>query len=245
MLKNITTIAVGLLLASGLTLGAKVAFNVLNPYKQEDRIKDLPAFSLSQDYAAENEFEALVRLESAETTFEDQQFVCSGTIISDDYMLTAAHCVGGTVGKLSKEKLLVISMANQLGETLTVEAVAASMNGRADYAVVKGDFRRFKKLRILPNMEHAMAKVFAIPRLLTCGFPWGAEDACYTAEGSQPYFEGIAMRGLLYPGMSGGPVIDPESKIVVAVNSAMAPGGAIVISPLVGIFQTLHIKVVP
>lgn len=241
MLKNVTTIALGLLLATGLTMGLTAVYRLATPYKQEDRIKDLPPFSLSQNYE-NNEalLPALVRIEEPATFFHEQQFNCSGTVISDDYVLTAAHCVGGMEGKLSSDKVLIIA----IGGTV-VEAVPASMNARADYALIKGDFKGFNKLRVLPNLEKGIGGVFGAPQILTCGFPWGASDVCYGAKPLGPYIQFIAMQGLLYPGMSGGPVIEPQFMIVVGVNSMMLDGGAIGIAPLVGLFETLHVEVVP
>lgn len=243
MLKNVVTIALGLFIASGLGLAADVAYRVVRPYKQEDRIKDLPTFSVSQDYTTDaNKLPPLVRLETPSTSFNEQHFTCSGAVISDDYVVTAAHCVGGMVGKLSSDKILVIS----LGETsVTVEAIPASMNARADYAVIKGDFRQFNKLRVLPYLGSSISRVYGAPILLTCGFPWGSKDACYKAAPVQPYLSYVLMRGLLYPGMSGGPVIEPQSMILVGVNSMMMENGLIAIAPLVGLFETLHIQVVP
>jgi S1-C subfamily serine protease len=241
MLKNVVSIALGLFIASRLGLAANVAYRLATPYKQEDRIKDLPPFSLSQNYE-NNEalLPALVRIEQPETFFHEQQFNCSGTVISDDYVLTAAHCVGGMEGKLESNKVLIISIGGSV-----VEAVPASMNARADYALIKGDFKGFNKLRVLPNLEKGIGSVFGVPQVLTCGFPWGATDVCYGAKPLVPYLQFIALQGLLYPGMSGGPVIEPQSMIVVGVNSMMLNDGAIAIAPLVGLFQTLHVEVVP
>lgn len=203
---------------------------------------ELPPFAEIQDTSI-NLYQALVRLET-----EDGNFFCSGSVISDDYVLTAAHCLmsEGIIPGIRKDTINVVSMQRETdGIIRTVKAKAAALNTRADYALIKGDFKDFSKLRITVKPT-GLAQVAALPvgANIVCGFPWGAEDTCYPIKSPLfTYFERFKAQGTMYPGMSGGPVIDLSTKSVFAVNTAVMDGG-IVISPLVGLFETLGVRVI-
>lgn len=185
---------------------------------------------------------ALVRLE-----YKNQGFFCTGTVISDDYVLTAAHCLMDHEGLfklpvISKRPIMVISMKDPKGNYLKVEGRAAAVNNRADYALIKGNFKDFTHVNL---MWHADSVMQVSPHLVTCGFPYGAEPVCYPINpaGLSPYYDGFFAQGAsIYAGMSGGPVIDLQNHAIFAVNSAVLPGG-ILISPLIGIFASLGIEV--
>ena len=209
------------------------------------KIDDRPAFKEQQDYGP-RQFMFLVRLHNSKG-----KFFCSGTVISDDYVLTAAHCLmrGAIIPKMMSEDLQVIGTANGPATatvdsvvTITVSAKAAALNNRADYALVKGDFREFQKARILtsPLMFNELRGPGAV-----CGYPWGATSVCYQfAGGLQTFYEKFMVQGRMYPGMSGGPVVDRGGgNAVFAVNSAVSEG-FIIISPLIGLFETLEIEVI-
>lgn len=197
----------------------------------------MPDFNENQDYT-DKQFISLVRLETA-----DGKFFCSGAVISDDYVLTAAHCLmdNSLVPGINKKVILIKSIVNPDGSQKQVKALAAGLNNRADYGLVKGNFKEFTKVKILvkPNMFREL-----VGPMVTCGFPWGAEDICYaTGEGFSIYYEHFITHGRLYPGMSGGPVLDLATKNVFAINTAVADGG-IILSPLIGLFETLGVRVI-
>lgn len=161
----------------------------------------LPVYKEQQDYSV-NTYYPIVRLET-----KDGHFFCSGTVISDDYVLTAAHCLmkNSFIPKMNDEEIKVIGFktnndgrlpATDSGTGTTVKGQAAGLNNRADYALIKGDFKEFTKSRLLhhPNMFS-----FIVGPVVTCGYPWGAELTCYTTYGPpQTAYDSIAVGGRLY-----------------------------------------------
>lgn len=168
---------------------------------------------------------AMVRLLTAEG-----KFFCSGSVISDGLVLTAGHCVLG-------QTLLVQSLPNAKGETLVAEAKPLMANGRADYGLVSGNFSGFAHLAIQVDPN---ADILYFPsKYVMCGNPWGSTPVCYPVKREmKKYFDCFITEGQLYPGMSGGPVIDLKTGLVVAVNSAVGADGVLV-CPLVGLYESI------
>jgi hypothetical protein len=173
----------------------------------------------------EGKFPALVRLETT-----DGSFFCSGTAISDSLVLTAAHRLNGAM-------LTVRSLPNAEQKYTVVAAMPIMANQRADYGLITGNFKKFAHLNIQTDPSK---DIFYFPSsYVACGNPWGSSAVCYPiVKPLKKYFDGFLTDGQLYPGMSGGPVIDLKTGLIVAVNSAVGADGIIVV-PLIGLFESI------
>lgn len=178
---------------------------------------------------------AVARLE------KDGVFRCTAFIISNDYAITAAHClVSNFSKKLDTNDIEIVSE----DRTISVTAQAVGSYSSGDLGLIRGEFQNFKKLSI-------DASVLSVPRALTatqlvsCGYPRGTNRiVCYRQSQCGVYYDFVACQGLLYHGMSGGPLISIDevgSVGVVGVNSALASDSNL-FSPLIGLFELFNIK---
>lgn len=244
ILSTILNLAMGpLILAVGLSLGLgiynggdKLYEYVMKP-KLNHSLKDLPAFVLSENGVLDSTTGSnpLIRIHN-----ENGEFVCSGSIVSSRYLLTAAHCISDEDGNLSNE-IFKIHVLMGDGTVVIFDGRAASVNHSSDNALIIGWFTKLSTMRL------ALGNVDSIQRsqhVVACGFPYGSkEDICYVISPvSQQYFFQMASRGYLYPGMSGGPVWDVENQAAIGVNSAVG-NGYIITTTLVGLFESLKVPI--
>lgn len=237
-----------LLLTVALVVASLTTDNIrkhINPepfYEMIQLVKERPPFVISEsDYNPEGKkYAPAVRLHGEITDNNPDGFVCSGTVISNDYVVTAAHCLVDEDGKMLKT-INLKSLRGADGSEVTVVGTPIGINQRADYALIHGDFKEFAKTPI-DNRAEAIYTINA-RAVLTCGFPWGDHPTCLPLlSGISPCRGQMCAAGVLYPGMSGGPVIDSSTGVMVGVNTAVGDG-YIVLSPLVGLFTTLGIEV--
>lgn len=158
----------------------------------------------------------------------NDRFFCTGFVISDNYAITAAHCVTDEFGFISEKDIFVY---NSRSRYTNIIAHAYGANTRMDYAVIQGDFSSFAKKKIDQNL----VDIKDGNNYMSCGFPIGIKRLFCTevrVEGTS--FFSIRGQGHLYPGMSGGPLIDLRNGKVVGVNSYAAEG-------YVGFYPTIGI----
>lgn len=162
----------------------------------------------------------------------DGDFFCSGFVIDDNYVVTAAHCLDNG-GPRKNVKIL----AENNIETNTV-ANTVGFNHRMDYGLLKGNFKQFVPAAI----DLSLDAPYTSSRLLVCGFPMGVKKMiCYQVKAITNDMFGVAVGGFLFPGMSGGPAIDLDSNRVFGVNSRVSIGH-VVVQPLVGLLATFGIE---
>lgn len=160
---------------------------------------------------------------------------CTAFVIDGMYALTAAHCLVKD-GKMLKESFKVL---DSVSKDTKILAQAAAVDINSDLGVVRGDFKDFSALDINPYGFELMdpESVF-----ISCGFPRLSKYVlCTLAIPQANYYDRIRAVGILFPGQSGGPVINLRTNKVVAINSAIGDGYTVLI-PLSGVLSALGIE---
>lgn len=201
----------------------------------ESRPKPLPTFKTPGSFTPDPSKDSpVVRLHDLRTG----RFFCSGTVISEHLIVTAAHCIQEYV-----KNEVVVSVKTSQNVNVNVSASVAGSNQQADYALLYGNFDKFNVMKISTDVPSILAAFYGPgARLIACGFPYAGPLVCSPVVSAAPFFFGIQSEGFLYPGMSGGPVIDLMTGNLVACNQASTENH-IILSPLINLFDSLNIKV--
>ena len=143
---------------------------------------------------------------------------CSGTVISDKIIITAAHCVivETMIGPVVLQDI-VVSSASKLTKSVANVVTASS---QTDQAVLTGNFRMFPSRGVITSPEQDMAATKTDKVLISCGYPLGGDLYCteFVVTGHEIFW--ISGYSNMFPGMSGGPAIDPDTGLVVGINYA-------------------------
>lgn len=209
-------IKMSLILTAGLLLTSSLTFFSKNKAPTKAAVK------LTTE---SNKLPGIVRLETM-----DGQFFCSGAVISDTEVLTAAHCINPYT------RYMVISSINYEGKVEKVNSTAAMFNPRSDTAIVVGNFKNFSKLKFNSNPEDDI--LLHDYDLAACGFPYAGSLVCYRLTNTFKMVDVIAATGQLYAGMSGGPVIDMATGTIYAINHAVTDQ-YILIAPIISLKESL------
>lgn len=191
----------------------------LPPFNTSDRLNPTPVF-----------YSSLIRLETP-----DHRFYCSAFVISNKYAMTAAHCLYNSGQFMKTGKIDIFSSYLQ---NTHVVARPAALNLYDDIGLIVGNFQDFKKI---PVMVVPTPIDFFKGPFMACGYPYGDQMMCSRFSLISNMFFLVQGSGFIYPGMSGGPVIDVSSGIVVGVNSRVTYDD-VVIAPLTGFFGSIGIR---
>lgn len=160
-------------------------------------------------------------------------FFCSGWVVDNHYIVTAAHCLATQTDDLSKSEIHIYDSKDT--NTL-IKGKPAGIANRTDFGIIEGNFSDFQKLS-----TNFVSYGFNKPGIYyTCGFPYGGDLACQPfLPVSNNYFLVIGT-GYLVPGQSGGPVLDPDG-IAVGLNSQVSERG-VCVAPIEGLLGAFGIN---
>src|ERR1700677_5060183 len=163
---------------------------------------------------------SIVRLVQEGRTF------CTGTVVSDDLIITAAHCVliESPFGMTLRSDEIEIRPNTNVDVDVTAKVVYATP--QMDQAMLMGDFSEFNHRKIITNPE-ALAKLGkANKKFVSCGYPLNGDLYCNDMEFKDRNDFFWAVNGVLIPGMSGGPTMLPNGDMV-GVNVAVKKNNSI------------------
>lgn len=165
-------------------------------------------------------------------------FNCSGSVISSKYILTAAHCV---------DEIKQFIAVSDFNDKYLGSGEVVGIFDKQDIALIYLDIGS----KVRPIKVDFAGKVCAsgLPTPVAyCGFPQGQPELlCSVGVMQGNNFFMRSGQGVIYEGMSGGPVItaDPNNQkdvILCGVNSAVTMGGTL-IGPVVGLPQIFRVAV--
>src|ERR1019366_6410430 len=109
---------------------------------------------------------------------------------------------------------------------------------RQDVALLSGNFSMFDKMDVEIRPTALEKSYLQSDHIKACGYPDGGALVCTKVASVRHQLFGFSADGFLYPGMSGGPVIDEETGLVIGVNTAVYES-RIYLSPTVELFKQL------
>lgn len=217
--------------------GVEYALYYESPHDPLMTLKDKPKFKISEMNTSpgDNALKPVIAIYRKNLSGE-WTYYCTAFVVTNAYALTASHCLmDGKTGELATDELQIRNI--DLKPTNTITAKAASINSRADVGVVLGDFSAYKKLNIVRQGFFGHKGPY-----VSCGFPYGeTPPLCIPFIPITNYFFKVKGHGALFPGMSGGPVIDVPTNDVVGLN-LLAENEFVAVAPMIGIVGALQLE---
>lgn len=196
-----------------------------------------PAFILNDARlrGKDGEHNPIIRLKNL-----DGVFYCSAFVVSNEYAITASHCIMSKMDLLERIPFRVFDDKNKDTNVLAMPLTKAA---RMDVAILRGNFKNFKKVVMPgPSQEYAMVTSTSPGPWISCGYPFDAELTCFPVSGLHQVDFFLAGGGQVYPGMSGGPLVDTSTNVVIGLNSASV-GPDRYFTPLIAVFQSAGIQI--
>lgn len=163
---------------------------------------------------APKKLDSIVRLTDNGRTF------CTGTVVNDTTIITAAHCVLTETMFGNFVRTEPIDIRTNDNTPLQVFAKPYYATTQMDHALLFGDFRRFEPKKYIANPSKLTKFKKKDLKFRSCGYPLGGDLYCSTTIFIKPYGFMFGVEGTLIPGMSGGPTM-LEDGTMIAVNVAV------------------------
>jgi len=165
---------------------------------------------------------------------------CTGTVVSDDTIITAGHC-------LVNESILGVSLKQDVIDIrtnddydLNVKAKPIWVTTQLDQGILHGNFTQFEHRTFIADVHGILNTRQKQQPYITCGYPMGGHLVCTPFIYQGLYGFRWAGDGILIPGMSGGPAMTQDG-VLIGVNTAMTDTQAL-ISPIYNIDEQFEQK---
>ncbi len=163
---------------------------------------------------------------------EDGRTFCSGVVITKDLLVTAGHCVVEQENKCLPPhfRMSKIEIRADNNKSINVFATTLSYRPQFDTALLKGDFSLFEPRVAIMDFNTLLTFQKKGTPFIACGYPLAGDMVCkkIVFEANEDFVWRV--KGLLLPGMSGGPVFSIGGEVI-AINDAVDKNFSIV-SPL-------------
>lgn len=154
---------------------------------------------------------------------KDKRFMCSGTVVDKDKVLTAAHCLGAEFVQSDTNRNIMVPITGKHG------------NDRLDIAVVIADVSKFSR----EFLEISPTEILSTTYKRACGFPAGGEIYCTNFKDNKRAHFQFKCEVDSYPGMSGGPISSRWTGRVIGVISAVDADGDMLWPPATELWLTI------
>jgi V8-like Glu-specific endopeptidase len=216
---NIESVSVGVLAA---TLVALLGWLYVSVTRLSETTKPAPVPNITKDPR-----DSIIRLVRGGHTY------CSGTVIDKNTAITASHCVSiqTPFGAMVDTDTIEIRAADN--KPIKITAKVKGVSYQLDRAILKGNFSVFPASKYAGSAADSAKHRNLGEKFLSCGFPMGQELYCNVTTYISNIGFMLALKGILIPGMSGGPTFTSDGTLI-AVNVAVE-GEMAIVAPIYGI----------